>query len=281
MDSIFAKYKTINEELYEDIEELLILADVGAQTAINLLENVRQRVRAERTSDIEGFKRLLIKEITNNLTLAEESRPFKYPLALLIIGVNGVGKTTSIGKLAYLFKSEGMKVIVAAADTFRAAAIDQLAVWCERCDVPMIRHQENSDPGAVVYDAIASAKSKKADILICDTAGRLQNKKNLMEELKKLFRIFSTQYPEAHQEVYLVLDASTGQNGLQQAKIFKEAAKITGIILTKLDGTAKGGIVIAIQSELKIPVKYICTGESIDDIQPFDAKAFAAGMFGE
>jgi len=279
LDSVLSKFVSIDGELFEELEEMLILSDVGTVTSAIIMDNLRMRVKAERVTDVADVKNLLIEVIAGMLAGAGMNTPLPSPAAILVIGVNGAGKTTSIGKLTNLFMSQGKKVVVAAADTFRAAAIDQLAVWCERCGVDMIRHQENSDPGAVVYDSIAAAKSRRADILICDTAGRLQNKKNLMEELKKLFRILSAQYPEAHREVYLVVDATTGQNGLNQAKVFKEAADVTGIILTKLDGTAKGGIVIAIQTELKIPVKYICTGEALDDIQPFDPNAFANAMF--
>jgi len=200
------------------------------------------------------------------------------PAVLLVIGVNGVGKTTTIGKLANIYVKEGKKVIVAAADTFRAAAVDQLAVWCGRAGVEMIRHQENSDPAAVVFDAIQAAKARKADVLVCDTAGRLHNKKNLMEELRKIFRIIRERYPEARREVYLVIDATTGQNGLQQAKLFKEAAEVTGIVLTKMDGTAKGGIIVPILGELGIPVRYVGVGEGIDDLQPFDAETFARAL---
>lgn len=200
---------------------------------------------------------------------------------MLVIGVNGVGKTTTIGKLAYNFKEQGKSVLLGAADTFRAAAIEQLEVWGQRADIDVIKHQQNSDPAAVVFDAVNAAKNRKADLLICDTAGRLHNKKNLMEELKKIAKVIDREYPEAHKEVYIVLDATTGQNAMQQAKVFQEAADITGIILTKLDGTAKGGIVIAIKSELKLPVKYIGVGEGIKDLQKFDAKQFAKALFGE
>ena len=279
LDTILSRFVSIDEELFEELEEMLILSDTGAVTSANIINRLRDRVKRERVTDVTDIKRLLIDEIAEMLSGGQGEIQFPSPSVILVIGVNGAGKTTSIGKLTNLFLSQGKKVVVAAADTFRAAAIDQLAVWCERCGVDMIRHQENSDPGAVVYDSVAAAKSRHADILICDTAGRLQNKKNLMEELKKLFRILSVQFPEAHREVFLVLDATTGQNGLNQARIFKEAADVTGVILTKLDGTAKGGIVIAIQDELKIPVKYICTGEGLDDIQPFDANAFANAMF--
>ena len=279
LDSILSKFVSIDEELFEELEEMLILSDVGAVTSAVVMDRLRARVKAGRVTSVSEIRNLLIDEIANMLGGAADNTPMPTPAAILVIGVNGAGKTTSIGKLANLFISQGKKVVVAAADTFRAAAIDQLAVWCERCGADMIRHQENSDPGAVVFDSVAAMKSRRADILICDTAGRLQNKKNLMEELKKVFRVLSAQFPEAHREVYLAVDATTGQNGLNQAKVFKEAAQVTGIILTKLDGTAKGGIVIPIQDELGIPVKYVCTGESLDDIQPFDPGAFASAMF--
>ena len=281
MDTILSQFVSIDEELFEELEEMLILSDVGTATALILMDRLRARIKSERITNVSDIKRLLIEEIAKMLGGEQTGLMFPSPAAILIIGVNGVGKTTSIGKLTNYFISEGKKVVVAAADTFRAAAIDQLAAWCDLCGVDMIRHQENSDPGAVIYDSVAAAKSRRADILICDTAGRLQNKKNLMEELKKIFRILVSQFPEAHREVFLVLDATTGQNGLNQAKIFKEAADVTGVILTKLDGTAKGGIVIAIQNELKIPVRYICTGEALDDIQPFDPVMFANALFGD
>ena len=280
LDSILSRFVSIDDDLFEELEEILILSDVGAATSKNILDRLRMRVKAERVTNVSEIKRLLSEEIAAILD-DQANSPLESPAAILVIGVNGVGKTTSIGKLTNYYMNQGKKVLVAAADTFRAAAIDQLAVWCERCGADMIRHQENSDPGAVVYDSVAAARSRRADILICDTAGRLQNKKNLMEELKKLFRILTTQFPEAHLEVLLVIDATTGQNGLNQAKVFKEAAEVTGVILTKLDGTAKGGIVIAIQNELKIPVKYICTGEALDDIQPFNSGDFARALFGE
>jgi len=281
LDSILSQFVSIDEELFDELEEMLILSDVGAATSASVMDRLRARVKERRVTQVSDIKNLLTEVIAEMLGGADEEPPMPTPAAILVIGVNGAGKTTSIGKLTNLFMSQGKKVVVAAADTFRAAAIDQLAVWCERCGADMIRHQENSDPGAVVFDSVAAAKTRHADILICDTAGRLQNKKNLMEELKKLFRILSAQFPEAHREVYLVVDATTGQNGLNQAKIFKEAAHVTGIILTKLDGTAKGGIVISIRSELQIPVRYICTGEALDDIQPFDAAAFAGAMFAD
>jgi len=281
LDTLLSKFVSIDEELFEELEEILILSDVGASTSMKIMDRLRARVKLERVTAVSEIKRLLSEEIAIMLGSGDVDCTYPSPTAILIIGVNGVGKTTSIGKLTNFFQNQRKKVVVAAADTFRAAAIDQLEVWCKKCGVDMIRHKENSDPGAVVFDSVAAAKSRKADILLCDTAGRLQNKKNLMEELKKIFRILSTQFSEAHREVYLVLDATTGQNGLSQAKIFKEAADVTGVILTKLDGTAKGGIVIAIQDELKIPVKYICTGEAIDDIQPFDSGDFAKALFGD
>lgn len=225
---------------------------------------------------------MLIEEITAILEEdAQEEKELPSPTVMLVIGVNGVGKTTTIGKLAYNFKEQGKSVLLGAADTFRAAAIEQLEVWGQRADIDVIKHQQNSDPAAVVFDAVNAAKNRKADLLICDTAGRLHNKKNLMEELKKIAKVIDREYPEAHKEVYIVLDATTGQNAMQQAKVFQEAADITGIILTKLDGTAKGGIVIAIKSELKLPVKYIGVGEGIKDLQKFDAKQFAKALFGE
>ncbi|MCL2285999.1 MAG: signal recognition particle-docking protein FtsY [Firmicutes bacterium] len=279
VEQVFATFRSVDEELFEELEEALIMADMGVETSVAILEKVRQRAISENTKDSEGVKQLLADEITKSLTA--DTVPFNpsFPAVFLIIGVNGAGKTTTIGKLTKWYKSEGKSVLVAAADTFRAAAIDQLAVWCERADVAMIRQAENSDPAAVVYDATAAAKARGTDLLICDTAGRLHNKKNLMEELRKINKIVSTQFPEAHREVLLVLDATTGQNALQQAKLFSEVADITGIILTKLDGTTKGGIVVAIKNELDIPVRYVTVGEGIDDLQPFDADMFAKALF--
>jgi fused signal recognition particle receptor len=281
VDNVLRNFAPLDEALFEELEETLILSDIGMETAARIISGLRRRVKAEKAADAAAVKNLLIQEITEMLAAEETPESLHGPAVLLIIGVNGVGKTTTIGKLTHLFQSEGKKTLIAAADTFRAAAIDQLDVWRQRNQTEMIRHAENSDPAAVVFDAIQAAKARKADILICDTAGRLQNKKNLMEELKKIFRIISTQYPEARREVYLVLDATTGQNGLRQAQIFKEAAGVTGVILTKLDGTAKGGVVLSIQNELRIPVKYLCAGEDIGDIQPFDPRAFAEALFYE
>jgi len=279
VEQVFASFRSVDEELFEELEEALIMADMGVETSMAILEKLRQRVISENIKDSDGVKVILAEEISASLTT--DTAPFnpKFPAVFLIIGVNGAGKTTTVGKLTKWFKSEGKSVLVAAADTFRAAAIDQLGVWCERADVTMIRQAENSDPAAVVYDAVAATKARGIDLLICDTAGRLHNKKNLMEELRKINKIISTQYPEAHREVLLVLDATTGQNALQQAKLFKEVADIAGIILTKLDGTTKGGIVVSIKNELDIPVRYVTLGEGIDDLQPFDADMFARALF--
>jgi len=279
VEQVFANFRSVDEELFEELEEALIMADMGVETSIAILEALRKRVKAEGIKDSDAVKTLLAEEISNILTV--NATPFdpSFPAVFLIIGVNGAGKTTTVGKLTKWYKSEDKSVLVAAADTFRAAAIDQLGVWCDRAGVTMIRQAENSDPAAVVYDAVAAAKARGIDLLICDTAGRLHNKKNLMEELRKINKIVSTQFPEAHREVLLVLDATTGQNALQQAKLFSEVADITGIILTKLDGTTKGGIVVAIKNELNIPVRYVTVGEGIDDLQPFDADMFARALF--
>jgi len=279
VEQVFATFRVVDEELFEELEEALIMADMGVETSVAILEMVRQRVKSENIKESEDVRAVLAEEISKTLTA--NTTPFdpNFPAVFLIIGVNGAGKTTTVGKLTKWYKSEGKTVLVAAADTFRAAAIDQLAVWCDRAGVTMIRQAENSDPAAVVYDATAAAKARGIDLLICDTAGRLHNKKNLMEELRKINKIVSTQFPHAHREVLLVLDATTGQNAIQQAKLFSEVADITGIILTKLDGTTKGGIVVAIKNELNIPVRYITIGEGIDDLQPFDADMFAKALF--
>lgn len=282
VDSVLGGFSSIDEDLFEELEEVLIMADIGVSTTVEIVDRLRKRVRKEGTKDPRDIKGLLIEEITEMLEEgAEEDFEFASPCVCLVIGVNGVGKTTTIGKLGNNLKNDGKKVLLAAADTFRAAAIDQLEVWGERSGIDVIKHEENSDPAAVVFDAVNAAKTRKTDVLLCDTAGRLHNKKNLMEELKKIAKVIEREYPEANKEVLLVLDATTGQNALQQAKLFKEVADITGIILTKLDGTAKGGIVIAIKNELNIPVRFIGVGESIDDLQKFDAKGFAKALFGE
>lgn len=282
VDGVLGAFTKIDEDLFEELEEALIMADLGVQTTMDIVENLRKRVKKERATDPAVIKDMLIDEITAILEEgAEEEENLPSPSVLLVIGVNGVGKTTTIGKLAHNFKEDGKSVLLAAADTFRAAAIDQLEIWGERSDIQVVKHEENSDPAAVVFDAVHEARKQNTDLLICDTAGRLHNKKNLMEELKKIARVIEREYPAAHKEVYLVLDATTGQNALQQAKLFKEVADITGIVLTKLDGTAKGGIVVAIKSELQIPVRYIGVGEGINDLQKFNAAEFAGALFGK
>ena len=280
VEGVLSVFTSIDEELFEQLEEALIMADLGVETSLSVINSVRERVKREKVTEVAALKALVADEISR-LLKSDDEFELKTPAVLLIIGVNGVGKTTAIGKLANKYKSEGKSVILAAADTFRAAAIDQLEVWANRNNVPLVKHQENSDPAAVVYDAVQAAKKRNIDVLICDTAGRLHNKKNLMDELKKIDKILSKEYGSANKEVFLVLDATTGQNALQQAKIFSETAEITGIILTKLDGTAKGGIVIAIKNELDIPVRYIGVGEKITDIEIFDAEAFSKALFSE
>lgn len=281
VDKLAAQFGIIDEELFEELEEALILADLGVETSMQITEVLRERVKAEKVTDSGQIKEMLADIIRNMLVQDTKPLALESPAIILIIGVNGVGKTTTIGKLTKHLKEEGKSVLIAAADTFRAAAVDQLEVWCKRADVPIIKHENNSDPAAVVFDAIQAAKARKTDVLIVDTAGRLHNKKNLMEELKKIARIVSTQFPEAQREVFLVLDATTGQNAVQQAKLFKEAAEITGIVLTKLDGTAKGGVVVSIHNELSVPVRYVGVGEGIDDLMPFDPEAFAHALTGD
>jgi len=279
INNVLSGFKSVDEDLFEQLEEILITSDVGISTSISILDNLREKVKEQKIKTPAEIKDLLKQEILAIMEDSTEKFGEKTPAVILIIGVNGVGKTTSIGKIASKMKNSGKKIIIAAADTFRAAAIDQLEVWGNRAGVDIIKHQEGSDPAAVIFDAINSAKSKKADMLICDTAGRLHNKKNLMDELKKIYRVIEREYPEAHKETLLVLDAATGQNAISQAKLFKEAADITGLVLTKLDGTAKGGIVIAIKSELGIPVKFIGVGEKINDLQDFAAVDFVNALF--
>lgn len=280
VDSIFSGFSAIDDDFYEEIEETLIMGDLGIQTTMSIVEDLKRKVKENNIKDPSECKQLLMDSIMEQMDLGENAYEFEHKKSvMLIIGVNGVGKTTSVGKLAGQLKDDGKKVIVAAADTFRAAAIEQLTEWAKRAGVEIIAQQEGSDPAAVVYDAVAAAKSRRADVLICDTAGRLHNKKNLMEELKKINRIIDKEYPEAYRETLVVLDGTTGQNALVQAKQFMEVADITGIILTKLDGTAKGGIAVAIQSELGIPVKYIGVGEKIDDLQKFSAREFVNALF--
>ena len=282
IDSILSVYKKIDDELFDDLEEALVTADVGVSTTMELIDRLKERVKAEKTSDPNEIKNLLKDEIKIMMRETIEDNKLNIeptPAVILVVGVNGVGKTTTIGKLAYNFKKDGKKVLMAAGDTFRAAAIEQLEEWSNRAGVDIIAHKEGADPAAVIYDGIHAAKSRKADILICDTAGRLHNKSNLMNELNKIFRVVEREYPEATKEVLLVLDATTGQNAISQAKVFKEVANITGVALTKLDGTAKGGVVIALQSELGLPIKLVGVGEGIDDLQPFNMDDFVEALF--
>ncbi len=274
-------FKKIDDDVFDELEELLIMSDVGFDASGEIIERLRQKAHEEKIKDGEQLLPALKEIITDIMTESDDGilELKTSPAVILVIGVNGVGKTTSIAKMAAYYKSMGKDVMLAAADTFRAAAIDQLKVWADRVGVDLISQKEGSDPASVVYDAIAAAKARKKDVLICDTAGRLHNKKNLMDELAKINKIIDRELPDAQKESLLVLDATTGQNALSQAKAFGEAADITGIILTKLDGTAKGGIVIAIKNEQSIPVRFIGVGEGVDDLQPFDAKAFAEAMF--
>ena len=279
VDNLFKSFVKVDEELFDELEELLICADVGVGATEEILDKLRDRVKSERLTEGEQVKAALREIMADMIGEGEPLKLGTKPSVLLIIGVNGVGKTTSIGKIAAQLKADGKKVVVAAADTFRAAAIDQLAVWCDRAGVDLIKQSEGSDPAAVVYDAVSAAKGRNADVLIVDTAGRLHNKKNLMDELAKIDRVLSRELPGADRETLLVLDATTGQNAIMQAKDFKHAANITGLILTKLDGTAKGGCVFSIKGELDVPVKYIGVGEKIDDMQPFNAQDFVRAMF--
>ncbi len=281
LDDLFNNYGEIDDELFDELEEILIVADVGMQTTMKLIDSLREELKVRRVKDASEVK-AVFKDVVEMMLKENNSEPFKItevPTIIMVIGVNGVGKTTSIGKIAHHLKEDGKSVLIAAADTFRAAAIEQLKVWGDRVGVNVIHQSEGSDPAAVIFDAIQSAKAKKTDVLICDTAGRLHNKVNLMNELAKVFRVIEREYPEAKKEVLLVLDATTGQNAVQQAKVFNEAAQITGIVLTKLDGTAKGGVVMAINSELQIPVKLIGVGEGMNDLQPFDAHEFVEALF--
>ena len=280
IDSIFNGFSKIDEDFYEELEATLIMGDIGVRATEEILENLRKKVKENHIKEPADCKELLINSIKEQMNVGETAYRFeKEKSVVLVIGVNGVGKTTTIGKLAGKLKDDGKKVVIAAADTFRAAAGDQLLEWANRAGVEMIGGQEGADPGSVVYDAVAAAKARNADVLLCDTAGRLHNKKNLMEELKKINRILEKEYPDAFRETLVVLDATTGQNALAQAKEFSAAAEITGIVLTKMDGTAKGGIAIAIQSELGIPVKYIGVGETIEDLQKFDSDQFVNALF--
>ena len=280
IDSIFSGFSSIDDDFYDEIEEILVMGDIGINATSAIISNLKQKVKEQNIKDPAQCRKLLMESIVNQLQVGETEYAFENQKSvILVVGVNGVGKTTSVGKLAGLLKDSGRKVMVAAADTFRAAAGEQLEEWAKRADVDIIRGQGGSDPGAVVFDAVTAAKARNVDVLICDTAGRLHNKKNLMNELGKINRIIDREYPEAYKETLVVLDGTTGQNALAQARQFQEVTDVTGIILTKLDGTAKGGIAVAINSELGIPVKYIGVGEQIDDLQKFDAEAFVKALF--
>ena len=280
IDNIFSGFSSINDDFYEEIEETLIMGDLGIHGTEKIIENLKEKVKENRIKDPAECKKYLIESIKSQMDLGESAYEFENQKSVvLVIGVNGVGKTTSVGKLSGQLKAKGKKVIMAAADTFRAAAIEQLTEWSNRAGVEIIAQKEGSDPAAVVYDAVQAAKARNADVLICDTAGRLHNKKNLMEELKKIDRIIEKEYSGVYRENLVVLDGTTGQNALAQAKQFMEVTNVTGIILTKLDGTAKGGIAVAIQSELGIPVKYIGVGEHIDDLQKFNSDEFVKAWF--
>ena len=280
IDSIFSGFSSIDDDFYEEIEEILVMGDLGINATTAIIEDLKHKVKEQKIKEPSECKQLLIDSIKEQMNVGETAYEFENRKSVvLVIGVNGVGKTTSVGKLAGKLKDQGKKVVLAAADTFRAAAGEQLTEWAHRAGVDIISHQEGSDPAAVVYDAIQAAKARHADVLLCDTAGRLHNKKNLMAELGKINRIIEREYPEAYRETLVVLDGTTGQNALAQAKEFSEVADITGIILTTLDGTAKGGIAVAIHSELGIPVKYIGVGESIDDLQKFNADEFVNALF--
>ena len=280
LNSIFHGFSKIDDDFYEELEEMLIMGDIGVATTEKIIDDLKAKVRELKIKEPLECKQLLIDSIKEQMNLGENAYEYENRKSvLLVIGVNGVGKTISIGKIAAGLKAQGKKVILAAADTFRAAAIEQLTEWADRAGVDIIAQHEGSDPGAVIYDAIQASKARNADVLICDTAGRLHNKKNLMDELKKIDRIIEKEYPDAYRENLIVLDGTTGQNALSQLKEFREVADISGIILTKMDGTAKGGIAVAIQSEYGVPVKYIGVGEHIDDLQKFDSDEFVNALF--
>lgn len=278
MNEVLGLALTIDEDLFEELEEVLISSDIGYETSMKIIDKLRMKIRLEKISEVALVKGALKEVIAEFMAEGGHEFPVERPTVILVMGVNGVGKTTSIGKLAYKYKAEGKKVILAAADTFRAAAIDQLEIWAKRAEVDIVRHQEGSDPAAVVFDALEALRGRKADVLLCDTAGRLHNKKNLMNELEKIRRIIDREYPEATIYSLLVLDGTSGQNAVIQAQEFQKVAQLDGIILTKLDGTAKGGVVLSIKEMLKIPVVYIGVGEGIDDLEDFDAKAFAEAL---
>ncbi len=282
VDNVLATFTKIDEDLFEGLEEVLLLADIGLDASEEILGQLRERVKLARVTDPAEIRGMLAEIMKEQIETGEEEpmRLSTKPSVLLVVGVNGVGKTTTIGKLSAYFAAQGKKVLLGAADTFRAAAADQLKIWADRTGADLVRHQEGSDPAAVVFDSIAAGKSRGADVIICDTAGRLHNKKNLMNELNKIFRVIERELPNCNREVLLVIDATTGQNGLSQAREFLDAAPVTGLVLTKLDGTAKGGIVVAIHRELGLPVRFVGVGEGVDDLQPFDAAAFAEAIVG-
>jgi len=280
IDSVFSGFSNIDEDFYEELEEILIMGDIGVRATNDILEKLRKQVKEYHIKEPVQCKQFLIDNIKEQMQVGETAYDFETKTSIvLVIGVNGVGKTTTVGKLAGTWKAQGRKVIIGACDTFRAAAGEQLIEWAKRAGVEVIGGKEGADPSSVLFDAVSAAKARHADVLLCDTAGRLHNKKNLMEELRKMDRIISREFPDAHRENLIVLDATTGQNALQQAREFGDVAELSGIILTKMDGTAKGGIAVAIQSELKVPVKYIGVGESIEDLQKFDADAFVDALF--
>ena len=280
IDNVFSGFSDIDDDFYEELEEILIMGDIGVKATTEIIERLKRQVKEQHIKEPSACKTLLIEEIKKQMQVENSAYDFENTQSIvMVIGVNGVGKTTSVGKLAGKLKAQGRNVIIAAADTFRAAAGDQLLTWAKRADVPMIGGNEGTDPASVVFDAVNAAKARKADVLLIDTAGRLHNKKNLMEELKKMNRIIDREFPNAHRENFIVLDGTTGQNALVQAKEFGEVAQLTGIILTKMDGTAKGGIAVAIQSELNVPVKYIGVGESIEDLQKFNSEDFVNALF--
>ena len=279
VDELVENTVEVDEDFYEELTDILLLSDVGVRASTEIIDELRSRVESQKIKDAAVARKMFKDILVEEMNIPRP--PLGWPMVMFVVGVNGVGKTTTVGKLALRFQEIGRSVILAAGDTFRAAADDQLAVWAERANVPLIKHQPGSDPAAVVYDAVQAAKARKADLLIIDTAGRLHNKKNLMEELSKMRRIIDRDYPEATVRCMMIMDATTGQNGLNQAKMFKDAVEINGIILTKLDGTAKGGVAVAIRRELNVPVWYIGVGEGIDDLQAFEAKQFVNALFGE
>ena len=281
IDSVLEASAAIDDDLFEELEEILIMGDVGVTTAQHIIDELRDRVKKRDLKKPDKLRRVIREVVADMLSGKEGMELDTIPSVILVIGVNGVGKTTTIGKMAAYYKAQGKKVILAAADTFRAAAIEQLEIWADRAGVEIVKHREGADPAAVIFDTIAAGKARDAGLIICDTAGRLHNKKNLMEELAKIYRVIDRELPYSDREVLLVLDATTGQNAVNQAREFMNAAEITGIVLTKLDGTARGGVVLSIMDDLKIPVKFVGVGEQVDDLQPFDAEAFAQGLFEE